>query len=681
MLSTAFYVLLFGALVSVYGVLQSKYVHNVEGIFNVTIPSGNDFSTCHWCLVTFIGINRIDLIQASQTYRVYWLHGRHTNVLKAFLSYCNSRTVCRISASTTGSSILNDPIQSGYQHVTTATKANSIETIICLFAASIAKKKVEETENYFHSQQWNYDKSLSMRQQVLKIAVSFDRNLPAKKTKVFNDLADQQSEGYTLLHQHREIANKNILETESLQNDHPSMRCIIVSSYREDAVCRECLAMHSASLAIRTYFLFKRSSSSSAELCVFRSIHESSEIIKNCKGNFCSVMQHWKTSECDQAVDILAIREQGAVKINEMHDDTIQSHRPAIPDEKRKSLEEITQILKYLARKRMARVSKRLTNILQTFTYTNIFEIPKPNKLVCIKSISSINKSMECISRILKNVAAARVVIFVTATNAILLVGTSDHLIYERQECNHVTVDDEDCKMYTGAEKMNTEMYENPLKPHYSDEKDGSCHISYHNPSGQRRCYSKMRKFYSSGSQKPKLFPLTDTSVLVDTSEPDSEETMASNQNHRKSKMTYTPRSCHRIQEAPDAFCSEHQAFIKPTPMNSCDQVVIHEFTKNRIPVGLWPPKNHIKYHSLDDVAYDKIYSHFLSNSGTELWPAGNSIAFVEYECEASKQIDCVRCVLQHTEVYLSYDDESTTGGYVWMRPAPSVIANVGAIS
>lgn len=201
MLSTAFYVLLFGALVSVYGVLQSKYVHNVEGIFNVTIPSGNDFSTCHWCLVTFIGINRIDLIQASQTYRVYWLHGRHTNVLKAFLSYCNSRTVCRLSASTTGSSILNDPIQSGYQHVTTTTKSINIENIICLFAASIAKKKVEETGNYFHSQQWNYDKSLSMRKQVLKIAVSFDRNLPAKKTKVFNDLADQQSEGYTLLHQ------------------------------------------------------------------------------------------------------------------------------------------------------------------------------------------------------------------------------------------------------------------------------------------------------------------------------------------------------------------------------------------------------------------------------------------------------------------------------------------------
>lgn len=83
-----------------------------------------------------------------------------------------------------------------------------------------------------------------------------------------------------------------------------------------------------------------------------------------------------------------------------------------------------------------------------------------------------------------------------------------------------------------------------------------------------------------------------------------------------------------------------------------------------------------ISTHNGDDVPSQKIYSRLLSKSGTEVWPAGDSIAFVEYECKASNQLYCVSCLLQHTEVYLSYNDKSTTRGYVWMRSAPSVILN-----
>ncbi|CCI11417.1 unnamed protein product [Albugo candida] len=110
------------------------------------------------------------------------------------------------------------------------------------------------------------------------------------------------------------------------------------------------------------------------------------------------------------------------------------------------------------------------------------------------------------------------------------------------------------------------------------------------------------------------------------------------------------------------------------TPKQSPVQVVIHQFTKNRIPVGLWPPKNYINFHNVDDVAFQKSYSRYFIDSGTEHRPASDSIAFVEYECEKSKQMHCVSCLLQHTEVYLSYDDQSTTRGYVWMRPALSGI-------
>lgn len=77
-------------------------------------------------------------------------------------------------------------------------------------------------------------------------------------------------------------------------------------------------------------------------------------------------------------------------------------------------------------------------------------------------------------------------------------------------------------------------------------------------------------------------------------------------------------------------------------------------FTNGRIPAGLSHPKHHIKYYNVEDIATQKIYSQSLPNSGTEPWPAGNSIAFVEYECENAKLTCCVSCLLQHIEVYLS---------------------------
>lgn len=49
-------------------------------------------------------------------------------------------------------------------------------------------------------------------------------------------------------------------------------------------------------------------------------------------------------------------------------------------------------------------------------------------------------------------------------------------------------------------------------------------------------------------------------------------------------------------------------------------------------------------------------------------------IAFMEYESNKASKVDCVKCLLQHTEVFRAFNDESTEGGYIWMRPAPSPI-------
>ncbi|CCI49974.1 unnamed protein product [Albugo candida] len=75
------------------------------------------------------------------------------------------------------------------------------------------------------------------------------------------------------------------------------------------------------------------------------------------------------------------------------------------------------------------------------------------------------------------------------------------------------------------------------------------------------------------------------------------------------------------------------------------------------------------------DISSQAIYSAQLqSDSPTQIWSRYDNIAFVQYECEKAKQSDCVNCLLQHTEVFFAYNDESTTEGYVWMHQTSSLI-------
>ncbi|CCI39464.1 unnamed protein product [Albugo candida] len=69
---------------------------------------------------------------------------------------------------------------------------------------------------------------------------------------------------------------------QTLQGD-SSIRCMIIPGASNDAVCRECLAMHSKWLAIRSYILYHNSRKFSAELIVFRSNFELKEIVSNCR--------------------------------------------------------------------------------------------------------------------------------------------------------------------------------------------------------------------------------------------------------------------------------------------------------------------------------------------------------------------------------------------------------------
>lgn len=84
----------------------------------------------------------------------------------------------------------------------------------------------------------------------------------------------------------------------------PVLQCMVIAYYREDNVCRECLAVHSVSLAIQTYFLHYKTKQSSAELCIFRTNYKTNDIVLNCKRSFCSIMIDWKPRDCDRMIDI-----------------------------------------------------------------------------------------------------------------------------------------------------------------------------------------------------------------------------------------------------------------------------------------------------------------------------------------------------------------------------------------
>nr|CCA23106.1 AlNc14C180G8209 [Albugo laibachii Nc14] len=70
--------------------------------------------------------------------------------------------------------------------------------------------------------------------------------------------------------------NNDDRSTEIHIQEHPedSLRCILIVGGLREAVCRECLALHSKWLAVRTYHLAYKSRVESAELCVFPSEYD-----------------------------------------------------------------------------------------------------------------------------------------------------------------------------------------------------------------------------------------------------------------------------------------------------------------------------------------------------------------------------------------------------------------------
>ncbi|CCI11495.1 unnamed protein product [Albugo candida] len=242
MLRTALCVPFLTVFVSTSGYRKANFVATSSGILNVTAGNTRDFAACHRCLVLCIGIERIDLIEASKAYRLYWVDVHHSGIIITVISHCIAIQKCVISARTSEGYILNDRTRSDSRQITFTKLPNTLENHLhlltkqMLFAATEVKA-AGWTANIVQKQN---SKSSFKRKQPLKIPLFFGRK---SRTSIISQQAPVISN----------MENEIEIRTEYRQGFRSSLRCMIIPSYLEEAVCRECLAMHSEALTIRTY--------------------------------------------------------------------------------------------------------------------------------------------------------------------------------------------------------------------------------------------------------------------------------------------------------------------------------------------------------------------------------------------------------------------------------------------
>lgn len=129
--------------------------------------------------------------------------------------------------------------------------------------------------------------------------------------------------------------------------------------------------MHSEALAVRTYFLFYSGLRSLAELCIFRSIHKYAHKIINCKKTFCSKIYGWPLHVCKDMAYLFPTHQASDDQLNKQKG----AHIPIVQHETSMSLEQMRQILNYMAYKRMEKAIQRFSYPENALTSTHTLNI------------------------------------------------------------------------------------------------------------------------------------------------------------------------------------------------------------------------------------------------------------------------------------------------------------------
>lgn len=460
---------------------EASHVPTLTGIFRVA--TGNrDLSGCHECLAVSVGVKELCLLESNSRSRLYWVEG-HLDILRSFIAHCGSKKLCHVPDPNFTMYTLADSIRGGEQSLIHVRKPMQLEDKVFFLAKSI-HLVVMTSKAVMWSAQLNRKKYSFIHKKTFRIPF-FDEDLT---------IPDQAS---AVLDTFEVVSESN---AQNKQFGPTSIQCMVIPGAPQSYVCRECLAMHSVSLAIETYSLFYMSKRSSAELCIFPTYHRASDIIESCRDTFCNTLFSWDPSDCDRIAEILQIQRR-------------QLHKFVTPNDKPMHLDHVRDILRYIASKRMARSQDRKNLSAHVFSSTKHMGIQKKQELRCIKITAGV---WGCIGCVAKNIGGARVVIILSPKMAMILTDPIEH-IGRCRSCKDIQKwGTERCNAFLSGHFINAE-HSSPIITHQATSERSACYVLFHTPSYKNACYTCMIQAFAAKAQN--IHITTTYSMLVDTVE------------------------------------------------------------------------------------------------------------------------------------------------------------------
>ncbi|CCI10676.1 unnamed protein product [Albugo candida] len=608
----------------------------LSGIFNVTSQYSKGFTSCHECLVGTLGAAQIHLLVVNSGFRLYWIHS-NSNAEKAFLSYCHKPWTCYLSNHLEHT---YSPDKSICMH--RDIKIPNEENGIRLLANAMNGEMLMELATFTNTKVSKDDPSSLIRKETNDIPVFLWKDYSLQYATLFGHLKKFPVIGMSIK---EEVSPKKRIFIH--EKDEPLMRCMVLPIPPQEGVCRECLAMHSTTFAIRTFHLL-HGSKPSADVCVFLSNHQPSDIVSNCKKIFCQAIIHLNSIDCRTIHNIFPLNHQFERDKNKM------------------TLEEVQQVLQSIAYRRTARRQTSNSLLSETFEPEGSLNILGAKDYFCIEVRALLHSKRRCIDCILKDVTGYHLV-FSLSLYIFLIFTHSIRDFSQCKTCKFIQVRrPDDCGKKPEHYLNKLEVYPKPSHLDMRNELYESCIAAY-----QGKCD------YACIGCIEHYLEITNAAPLIGRSPLLFDVSMAASKMTLKvfSKLSHecvVARRCSRIQAVPSYFCSTHRAF-KVTQSRRGKKAI--KFNQDPIPVGIWPPLQHQAEENLNGFMSPRSsVSWSGSADGPQIWPASNNIALVEIKFADSGSYDCLKCLAEHTELFFFYRSEVERSGYVWMRPALSNI-------
>nr|CCA22982.1 AlNc14C175G8099 [Albugo laibachii Nc14] len=629
---------------------RPSYAHKVRGVLSVGINRDSTFYLCQKCLVQFLGIARTHTLEVRSDIRFLLVEG-HSDILRAFVSFCSVPHICTIKAASSLFYDINHFTHAHHQQPQHFYEPDTIEeSLFQLAEFEVSTKQVIPfSTNPLYKK---HDLSTFIRKQAANVPIFFSKELEKRHI----------APGMKSLGEVRERSSSTTFQDQKAIDS--SIQCIVIPGMLTFATCRECLAMHSKQFAVRCYFLFHKSRKTSAQLCVLYGKFELTDIVENCNREFCAGMFTWEPQDC-QKMDYIFPMHRQMLQAQKTSDTSESELNEARSDENAMDLASLKHIVKTIAFKKIGKPLPKVESSLDAFTYLNTLRMVDPNSYICINITAKQSARWRCIKCVLKSTDGSRLVLLSSLQHSMILTYGNRKAVVCNSCRNIQMLHSPSCADFLQKHVQTIETHEKPSELHLPTTVHAYCIVGYYSPSSKNKCTVCMRNVLSPES---KIYAISDVSIMIETQK--NEQAF-----DELFMICHAVKKCARIQQVPHAFCSVHRSQISVDSIQRSLQNGRHIFTEKNTPVGIWPPQTHRFVSKVGKfTSQTKIYPQSELGIGSETLLPYKNIALVYYRHEADGRFDCILCLIEHTEVFFVDSKTASMGGYVWMRQAPSNI-------